>query len=285
VVTVSLAVMLAQALARGGLPAAQSSMAAPSPGLFLAGVALLVIDLLSYGPFVSDYTRYLPVATSGKRLFWAIWTGSVAATVFSCATGAYITALLPRLDPVSAIGAISGKWALIIMAISLIDAGTVNAYTGAFQILAVVGTWRKLRPTSVAVRVVPFAAVMIAGVLVAITGYHSFLTSLQDFLDVLLVVFVPWSAVNLTDYFLVRHGAYDVGAFFTAHGRYGRFAWRGLAAYAIGLAVEWPFVSQPDYSGPLVALLGGADISWIVGWIVPAAAYLLLTRKLNTQHT
>jgi purine-cytosine permease-like protein len=50
--------------------------------------------------------------------------------------------------------------------------------------------------------------------------------------------------------------------------RYGNFAWRGLLAYAIGLAAEWPFVSQPDYTRPLVSHLGGADISWVVGWFV-----------------
>jgi nucleobase:cation symporter-1, NCS1 family len=62
-------------------------------------------------------------------------------------------------------------------------------------------------------------------------------------------------------------------------GRRGRDrAGRGLLAYAIGLAAEWPFVSQPDYAGPLVARLGGADISWIIGWIIPAAVYLLLAR-------
>jgi len=42
-------------------------LARPAAGLFLAGVALLVIDMLSFGPFVSDYTRYLPAATSGRR--------------------------------------------------------------------------------------------------------------------------------------------------------------------------------------------------------------------------
>jgi nucleobase:cation symporter-1, NCS1 family len=42
-----------------------------------------------------------------------------------------------------------------------------------------------------------------------------------------------------------------------------------------------PFVSQPDYTGPLVARLGGADISWVVGWIVPAAVYLLLARAVR----
>ena len=44
----------------------------------------------------------------------------------------------------------------------------------------------------------------------------------------------------------------------------------------MGLAAEWPFVSQPDYTGPLVQTLGGADISWLVGWFAAAVAYLLL---------
>jgi len=87
---------------------------------------------------------------------------------------------------------------------------------------------------------------------------------------------IPWSAVNLADYFLVRRGRYDVASFFTADGAYGRFAWRGLLAYTVGLAAEWPFASQPDYTGPLVGTLGGADISWLVGWFAAAIAYLLL---------
>ena len=229
-----------------------------------------------FGPFVSDYTRYLPANTSGRRLFWAIYAGSVLATFFSCAIGAYLAALLPALGPVAAIGAVSGKWALIIMALSLMNANTFNAYTGAFQVLAFASMWRRFRSESAAVRVIPYLCVMAAGVVTAYLGYQSFVTNLTNFLDVLLVIFIPWSAVNLADYFVVRRGAYDVASFFTADGAYGRFAWRGLLAYAIGLAAEWPFVSQPDYAGPLVKTLGGADISWLVGWFAAALAYLLL---------
>ena len=103
-------------------------MARPAFGLFLAGVALLVIDLLSFGPFVSDYTRYLPAQTSGRRLFWGIYAGNVLATFFSCAVGAYLGALLPSLGPVAAIGKVSGSWALVIMALSLMNANAFNAY-------------------------------------------------------------------------------------------------------------------------------------------------------------
>jgi NCS1 family nucleobase:cation symporter-1 len=167
------------------------------------------------------------------------------------------------------------------MALSLINACTFNAYTGAFQVLAFGNMWRRFKSVSVMVRLVPFGVVMAAGVAVALLGYRSFVTNLANFLDVLLVVFIPWSAVNLADYFVVRRARYDVGSFFTADGVYGRFAWRGLVAYAVGLAAEWPFVSQPDYTGPLVKHLGGADVSWLVGWVTAAAVYLLLMRGVT----
>ena len=122
---------------------------------------------------------------------------------------------------------------------------------------------------------VPFLAVMAAGAVIACWGYQQFVGNLSNFLDVLLILLIPWSAVNLTDYFLVRRGNYDVAAFFTP----AAFTGSGLARTA-GLRHRpgrgWPFVSQPDYTGPLVSHLGGADISWLVGFFVAAVVYLIL---------
>jgi NCS1 family nucleobase:cation symporter-1 len=276
IVGLSMIIMLIQGLRYGSLPAKETTLHAPTAGLFLAGAALLVIDMLSWAPFVSDYTRYLPVNTSGRRLFWAIYAGNIVSTIVACTIGAYLAALLPSLGPVAAIGKISGKWALVILTLSLINSDTLNAYTGAFQVLALGNMWRRFKSVSVMLRVVPFICVMAVGVLIALLGYKHFVSNLSNFLDVLLVIFIPWSAVNLTDYFLVRRGNYDVTAFFIPDGVYGKVAWRGLAAYAVGLAAEWPFVSQPDYIGPFVSHLGGADISWLVGFFVSAVVYLIL---------
>jgi NCS1 family nucleobase:cation symporter-1 len=276
IVGLSMIIMLIQGLRYGSLPAKETTLHAPTLGLFLAGAALLVIDMLSWAPFVSDYTRYLPVNTSGRRLFWAIYAGNVISTIVACTIGAYLAALLPSLGPVAAIGKISGKWALVILTLSLINSDTLNAYTGAFQVLALGNMWRRFKSVSVMLRVVPFICVMAVGVLIALLGYKHFVNNLSNFLDVLLVIFIPWSAVNLTDYFLVRRGNYDVTAFFIPDGVYGKVAWRGLVAYAVGLAAEWPFVSQPDYVGPFVNHLGGADISWLVGFFVSAVVYLIL---------
>ncbi len=277
IVGVSLVVMFIQGLAYRALPASELSMTRPPAGLFLAGVALLVIDMLSFGPFVSDYTRYMPEDTSSRRIFWAIYAGNVLAAIGACTVGAYLAALLPALGPVAAIGKISGTWALIVMAFSLIASDTFNAYTGAFQVLAFGNMWRRFKQTSAILRIVPFVCVMIVGVVIAFLGYQHFVTNLSNLLDVLLVIFIPWSAVNLTDYFIVRHGEYVVESFFIPASRYGKFAWRGLLAYAVGLGAEFPFVSQAYYTGPMVHVLGGADISWLVGFVVCAAVYLVLT--------
>ena len=282
---VSLIVMLIQSLAYHiSLPSSETSFAAPAAGTFFGIVALLVIDMLSFGPFVSDYTRYLPEDTSGKKLFWAIYSGSSLATFLACAVGAYLTGLLPKAGLIGtstahgAVWEVSGAWALIVMALSLVAANTYCAYTGAFQVLSIGNMWTRFKSESIMVRVVPYLVVMAAGVIVAFFGYVSFVTKLSNFLDVMLAVFIPWSAVNIADYFIVRHGKYDVNSFFTASGVYGGWAWRGLTAYAAGCAVEWPFMNETYFKGPLVNDLGGADISWLVGWIVAAVVYLVLVR-------
>src|SRR5215467_12078051 len=148
ITALSIIVMFIQALRYGSLPAKETSMHAPTLGLFIAGAALLVIDMLSWAPFVSDYTRYLPVNTNGKRLFWAIYSGNVIATILACSVGAYLAALLPSLTaegPIPAIAKISGKWALIVMVLSLVNSDTLNGYTGAFQVLALGNMWRRFK--------------------------------------------------------------------------------------------------------------------------------------------
>ncbi|MNW22545.1 hypothetical protein D3C71_2240830 [compost metagenome] len=47
----------------------------------------------------------------------------------------------------------------------------------------------------------------------------------------------------------------------------------------IGVLIQLPFVDTHFYSGPMVAQLGGVDISWIVGLVVPGMLYYLLARS------
>ena len=115
--------------------------------------------------------------------------------------------------------------------------------------------------------------IFVIGTVIAMVGYSSFLTSFENFINVLLFFFVPWSAINLVDYYLIKRGHYDVQSFFSPDGVYGQIQWWACICYVITLAVQVPFLDQTFYTGPLVKPLGGADISWIVGFAVASGLY------------
>lgn len=92
----------------------------------------------------------------------------------------------------------------------------------------------------------------------------------------MLYLLVPWSAINLTDFYLVRRGQYDVDALFEAQGRYRRWAWPGLLAYLGGLLCMLPFFALGDYLGPAVAALRYADVAFLVGFFSSGLCYGLL---------
>jgi nucleobase:cation symporter-1, NCS1 family len=247
----------------------------PSFPIFIAAVGLFFMNMLSWAVYVSDYSRYLPRRVSGPRTFWAVFAGNVAGTCLYAGLGAYITALAPGASSsVASAGAIAGTWILPILALSLLGSDALNAYTGMLAIESVRSTWQRVaasRPARVAGLLVIFAI----GTVLAEAGYRTFLTSFENFINVLLFFFVPWSVINLIDYYLVRHGRYDVASFFSPRGIYGGWRWRAIVPYLVALAAQVPFLDQTLYTGPMVRVLGGADLSWLVGFVVAGAGYLI----------
>ncbi|KAG1217156.1 hypothetical protein G6F68_021770 [Rhizopus microsporus] len=53
----------------------------------------------------------------------------------------------------------------------------------------------------------------------------------------------------------------------------------GILVYAFGVLVQMPFISTKLYTGPMVERLGGVDISWIIGLIVPSILSNLIARR------
>jgi NCS1 family nucleobase:cation symporter-1 len=107
----------------------------------------------------------------------------------------------------------------------------------------------------------------------------NFVTDVSDFISFLLYIVIPWSAINLVDYYFVRRGNYDIDAIFQPNGPYGRVNLRTVAIFLIGIAVEIPFMNAyyPQFEGPVASALDGADISWLVGFLVAGGLYYLFT--------
>jgi hypothetical protein len=89
---------------------------------------------------------------------------------------------------------------------------------------------------------------------------------------------------NPLDYDIVKRGSYDVASFFILTGIYGRIQWRSCRCYVIPLAVQVPFLDQASYAGPLVKPRGGADISWIVGFVVATVRYLAGVKRAGARQ-
>jgi NCS1 family nucleobase:cation symporter-1 len=278
ILAVTFLVLIVQSIRYGSLTGHVAGGDAPSFALFMGSVSLFVVAMVSWAPYVSDYSRYLPETVDNTRLFSAVFLGCAISEITCCALGAYLTGLLPHAtSTVAAIQLVAGSWALPVMAISLIGADAVNAYTGMLALTSIVSCFKEVR-SSKATRVVGSFLLIAAGTGSALFGYHSFVNNLSNFLAVLLFVFIPWTAINLTDYFIVKHGEYDVPSLFTPSGQYGGLLWRGLVPYALAVAVQLPFIDQTFYTGPLVGPLGGTDISWIVGGVAGIAFYLIALR-------
>jgi NCS1 family nucleobase:cation symporter-1 len=55
-----------------------------------------------------------------------------------------------------------------------------------------------------------------------------------------------------------------------------------LIALVVGFIVSIPFMDQTLYVGPAATALGGADIAYLVGFIVAGIVYVVLERRSST---
>jgi nucleobase:cation symporter-1, NCS1 family len=250
---------------------------------------LLVISIfvswqITWAPYVSDYSRYLPQDTPASRTFWYTYLGSAIGGIWFMIIGAYGGILAAGAISSNTAGYFAGlfpsvQWLILLTAVLGIFAANVENLYGPFLSgAAAISPSGRVGSAPVA-RFLAAAAVAILGTLLAILASPHFLTDLSNFVLFLLYFMIPWTAINLTDYYLVRRGRYDIEDFFKVDGQYGRVNWWGVGIYVLTIGVQIPFINSSLYVGPIATDLGGADISWIVGFIVAAVLYYLAARR------
>ncbi|MGO4330083.1 cytosine permease [Cupriavidus sp. 2TAF22] len=253
---------------------------------FLLAVSLSASWQIAYGPYVADYSRYLPRSTSALKTFLAVGIGSVAGAQIAMVFGVFAAALAGdrfaghEVAFIVGLGATGAVAALLYLTIALgkLTITTLNAYGSVMSVAAILTGFTGRR--TIAGRTRLFFILLMAGLsaVLALAGERAFLKEFSAFLLFLLAFFTPWSAINLVDYYFVTRERYDIPALFDPDGRYGRWNLTGIAVYALGVLVQLPFIATGFYTGALVDTLGGVDISWIIGLIVPAALYYFACR-------
>ncbi|MGW5864837.1 purine-cytosine permease family protein [Streptomyces sp. NPDC055239] len=259
--------------------------------MFLLAVSLSASWQLAFGPYVADYSRYLPRTTSGRATFWWTLSGSALGSQWSMTFGVLVAASAGDAFLDNQVGYVVGLGGTgliasvlyFVIALGKLTINVLNTYGGFMSMVTSISGFRGQKTLSPRGRAAYIALIMVAGTVVALLGKDSFLTSFKDFLLFLLTFFTPWSAINLVDYYLISKERYDIPALSDPEGRYGAWRWDALTVYGVGVLAQLPFLATHFYTGPFVDPLGGADISWIVGLVVPAALYWLLARR-DTSH-
>jgi NCS1 family nucleobase:cation symporter-1 len=164
--------------------------------------------------------------------------------------------------------------------VGLIIANATNTYGGGITGISMLDNVRPTKST-VPLRIVATTVVSILAVLLAVVGSSDLGTFITNFFFFLLYGLIPWSMINLVDFFLIRRGQYKTDDFFDPKGSFGAFGWPALIVYAIAILAELPFVNTALFVGPAVEWLGGADVAWIVGAIVSGVLYYFVARYLR----
>ena len=254
---------------------------------FLGAISAGALWQIAYAPYVSDYSRYLPPGVGARQAFWASYAGCVLGSVLPMLLGAILVIVSGVTDITDAFVKCLGPIALFVVpvfSLGIAAGSAMNIYCGVLSGITIIQTFAPEWQARVAERVVGSCLITGVSVFLAVFGAANFLENYTDFILLLLYVLVPWTAINLIDFYLIRHGDYDVAAFFRPDGgRYGKFNWVALACYGFGVLVQLPFMSNPLYTGWAARLLGGADVSWIIGLLVIGPLYWLIMRRQAGQ--
>jgi NCS1 family nucleobase:cation symporter-1 len=256
------------------------------PG-FLGVVSAAALWQIAYAPYVSDYSRYMPPDTGVRPAFWASYWGCTLGSFLPMVLGATVGLAAPKGNLMAGLALLTHGIAplvLIVFSVGVAAANAMNLYCGALSTLTfgqtLLPSWSPGPRARTVIALLLFALSLIG----ALLSKESFLANYEDFILLLLYVLVPWTAINLVDYYLLRHGEYDVASFFRRDGGiYGRINAAAVTCYAVGILVQLPFIASPLYVGPIARAIGGVDLSWIVGLAVTSPAYYWLAKRSQSR--
>ena len=243
------------------------------PALGAVGVVLAVSFsyLMSWSPYASDYTRYLPASTSGRRVALYALAGGAGASFGIEVIGALVGSLTPGQGFFGALYSFSGSFGpLAILAILLgaVAANALNIYTNSLSALVL-----DVRTK----RWVTVLAGGVVGLALSLIGQENFVANFQNFLLVLDYWIMPWLGIVLVDFFVVRRTTPNSSANPLS------WDWKTLSVYGVAVVVSVPFMVPAlqlgSPFGSLAYLFGGADFSYFISFAIACVLTYAVRRR------
>lgn len=260
---------------------------------FMAQFSLAAAYNISYAPYVSDYSRYLPKDTRTKPIISAVFLGAAGSAIWLIALGAWMASRLGVSDGLvglqtagNTVTSHLGGVVAFLAAAAMIATMGMNAYGAMLTVVTAIDSFKKVSPTR-RWRVVTLVVLAVIWYAVAKSISGDSITAVFNALTLMLYMLVPWTAINLVDFFFVRRGHYAIMDLVRPGGVYGMWSRSGLLAFALGLMAELPFMVIPpigkfQYTGWMANhVLEKVDVAWLVGLVVSGVAFLVLSKGRN----
>ena len=241
--------------------------------LFAIVLAVSFSYIMSWSPYASDYSRYLPEITSRSYIAIYVFIGAVLASFLTEVVGLLVAIVAPAgATPIAALKTVMGgfgAFAVVAVILGATTANVLNLYSNTMSAKVL------------DIRLQRWHLAIIGGALgflLALLGYRNFTQNYENFLIVLDYWIMPWLAIVLLDFYVFGHR--EPMGFSQAV----PINWNGVIAWAIGLAVSLLFISEQfqvfglKAHGPFATWFGDADFGYFIGFIVAGVIYLLPNR-------
>jgi purine-cytosine permease-like protein len=259
------------------------------PGAHLAMITLLMTAIgvgwgISWVTWASDYSRFVPRSVPSSSVFWYSYIGMFVPTVWLAILGATIASTTLDTDPAKMVSAVfGGPTSILVLLMVLhgpIATNILNVYSAALAALSAGFNFSRVALATI---------VGVAGYVVTVYFIFapSFAKAFDNWMISLLLWMSPWAGIILADFYIKRKGQIDVAELYRSPetSAYGDINWGAMIAFLAGLVAGW---SVEDglvgaLQGPIsLNLLGGADLSWLVGIVVSGGLYLVLGKRVTS---
>ncbi|WP_346778102.1 cytosine permease [Paraburkholderia sp. Ac-20347] len=214
------------------------------------------------------------------KTFAFTYFGTSLGTIFAFVFGVVAVSTGHSTDAMQAIRSQTGVFGYVLIflfLINIIGHNGMNLYGAVLSFITAAQTFRPHWVPGRAVRVVVSAVLLIASTGTALWASSNFIAIFLNAIFAMRIVLAPWIAINLVDFYLINKRHYHVDEIISSNGgMYGAFNVKAIVLYVFGIAIQVPFMEESFFHGPWASLLGGADVSWIVGLVATALAYYLI---------
>lgn len=252
---------------------------------FVLGFTQAASWSIGFGPYVADYSRYLPKHIKTSSTFVMSYLGQFLGAGLVMCVGAMLAPLVTNLvaDPGVSVASLFSenlRWvALVVIVFGVLQINVLNVYSAYMSTATIFTSLKRMSTVARIEKFLVMLAVSVIATAIAILTQYNFQAYFSDILIAQIYFIVPWTAVNLADFYLVRCGVYSVPCIYDEDGQYGRVNWKTLVICAITVVIEIPFMQLSFYEGPIAHLVG-TDVTILVSLLVPAFLYYVFNQDI-----